>query len=85
MNKLLGTGEIVKTTTNRDCTPFPKVDCTTDRKCINTIKRVDAWLKENAILEAQSQKNEFTEHQFKIVNKCSQADRDFMNAFLFGY
>jgi hypothetical protein len=83
---MLSTGQIATTVTGRECSPFPKVDCTSNRKAINTVKRVDAWLRENAIAEATAQGQDFARRQFEYVDvkNITQSDKDCMSMFLFG-
>ena len=86
---MLSSGQIVKTITGRDTTPFPTVKVDTNRKCINTIntiKKVDQWLFDNAILEAESRNDEFVLLQFNCAksNNLTQSDKDSMHLYLFG-
>ena len=37
----LSSGEVVTTVTGRQTTPFPKIDTYSERKIVNTLKRVD--------------------------------------------
>jgi len=81
----LEAGEIVYTSTGRETTPFPKIDCTSNRKTINTTKRIDNWLMQNAIQEAESRGDDFNLRQF-MANKDRphQADKDSAEMYLFG-
>ena len=82
---MLESWQVVHSTTGRALTPFPYVDCTTDRRCSNTIKRVDEWLRSNAIAEAISRNDDFAGLQFECATKhLTVADRDGMNLYLFG-
>lgn len=67
-------------------TPFPKVDVSTDRKAQNTLKRVDQWLIQNAINEAQARGDDFNLRQFQGIslNNISQSDKDSAEQYLFG-
>lgn len=82
----LGEGEQVLTATNRLTTPFPRVDLTTERKAIATLKRVDQWLIDNAIQEAEARCDRFNLASFRLekVNNFPQASKDSMEHYLFG-
>ncbi|MBB76647.1 MAG: hypothetical protein CMJ75_19240 [Planctomycetaceae bacterium] len=78
-------GEVALTSSGRQTTPFPKVDTTSDRKAGNTVKRVEQWLMQNALAEAQSRGDEFNALQFEANQaKPSQADKDAAEEYLFG-
>jgi len=81
----LEAGEIVYTSTGRETTPFPKIDCASNRKAINTLKRIDNWLILNAIQEAESRCDNFNLSQF-LANTIqpNQADKDSAELYLFG-
>ena len=81
----LSEGEIVSTLSGRQTSPFPKLDTKSNRKCINTIKRIDNWLRENAINEAAAKGDEFNLLQFKNSNpiKLTKAEKDSMEYYLF--
>jgi hypothetical protein len=55
---MISTGEVVHSATGRKLSPAPKIDCTSDRKCLNTIKRIHEWLKKEAIEECKAVGNE---------------------------
>ena len=81
----LSAGERVLTASGRVTTPFPKVDTSTNRKAIVTMKRVDQWLMDNAIAEAWSRGDEFNAWQFEASReRPSQADKDCAEEYLFG-
>ena len=81
----LSAGETVITTTGRETTPFPKVDITTHRRAVNTVKRVDQWLMQNAIDEAVAHDDEFNLLQFKAnLDRPQQADKEGAELYLFG-
>jgi hypothetical protein len=81
---MLGAGETVLTTTGRETSPFPKIDITTNGKAGNTVKRVEKWLMENALAEAESRGDEFNARQFRAnLSKPSQADKDSAEYYLF--
>lgn len=78
-------GEIVRSSSGRLCAPFPKVDLGGERKCTNTIKRVEQWLMQNALDEAEARGDEFNALQFKAcLAKPQQADKDCAEQYLFG-
>lgn len=54
---MLVAGEVLRSATGKITTPFPKVDFATERKAQNTLRRVDAWLIENATREAFARGN----------------------------
>ena len=82
----LSVGEVVLTASGRNTTPFPAIDTSTNIKAANTVRRVDAWLRENAIAEAESRGDRFNGRQFTASDpkKLSQADKDGMEEYLFG-
>ena len=49
---MLETGRLFRSASGRVLTPAPKIDCRTSRRLSATMKRVDAWLIENARDEA---------------------------------
>lgn len=80
----LAPGEVVLTNTNRETTPFPKVDAGTDRKAAASIKRVDNWLMQNALDEARARGDDFNARTFEAnLAKPSQADKDSAEHYLF--
>ena len=81
----LSAGERVLTASGRVTTPFPKIDISNNRKAINTLKRVDQWLMDNAIAEARARGDEFNARQFEASReRPSQADKDCAEEYLFG-
>lgn len=80
----LAEGEVVLTNTGGETTPFPKLNFATNTTCGNSIKRVEKWLMENAVLEARRRKDRFNEASFaSCINKPSQADKDCAELYLF--
>jgi|GEM_PF-1853945 len=80
----MASGEVVLTSTGRETTPFPKFDLKTSRKSINSVKRIDQWLMQNAIDEARSRGDDFNLAQFEAnKDKPSQADKDSAEYYLF--
>ncbi len=77
-------GEVVLTNTGNETTPFPKLNFGSNRSAINSVKRVDKWLMDNAVLEARRRKDGFNEAIFAAcTNKPSQADKDCAELYLF--
>jgi hypothetical protein len=84
---MVAAGEQVLTATGRKTSPFPKVDTGNDRKSSNTLRRVDRWLLQNALDEAQSRSDEFNARQFQQAlesRKPTQSDKDGAEEYLFG-
>lgn len=80
----LESGEVVLTATGRETTPFPRVDTSTERKATSTVKRVEQWLMDNAIAEAESRGDEFNARPFRANrDKPSQSDKDSAEMYLF--
>lgn len=81
----LGEGEAVLTSTWRTTTPFPRTDCQTETRLLNTITRIHRWLLENAANEARARGNKVLERVFRSnLNRPSPADLDFAELYLFG-
>lgn len=81
----LGAGERVLTASGRPTTPFPKINTATNKTTLNTMKRVDQWLIDNAIDEARARGDKFNQRQFAANrDKPSQADKDGAELYLFG-
>ena len=81
----LGWGEVVLTVTGRETTPFPKPGLDTNRKATATVARVDRWLMENALAEAEARGDDFAARQFRAnLERPSQADKDGAEEYLFG-
>lgn len=82
----LAAGEIVRTASGRNTSPFPKIDNGSERKAANTVKRVDRWLLQNAQDEARARGDDFNERQFKSsLDRPQQADKDAAEEYLFGH
>ncbi len=78
------TGEIGETKTGRKTTPFPKIDLSSNRKAINTLKRKNKWLMENALTEATKRGDRLARIMFLAnLNDPQQADLDLANDYLF--
>lgn len=85
VGQLLGTGDVVTTSSGRETTPFPRVDTSSGRKQLNSAKRAERWLMENALAEAEARGDEFNARQFRAnIESPSQADKDGAEEYLFG-
>lgn len=84
---MLAFGEVVLTSSGNKTTPFPEVQIDTHRKALATVKRVDAWLRENAILEARRRGDTFNLPSFEREDpkNMPQATKDGMEEYLFGF
>jgi len=81
----LAEGEVVLTSSGRLTTPFPKLGFDSDRKASNTLKRVDQWLMENALAEAEARGDGFNTLQFRAcLTTPQQCDKDSAEEYLFG-
>jgi len=81
----LAAGEVVTTATGRPTTPFPKIDMGSDRKAGNTLKRVDEWLMQNALAEAEARGDEFNARSFRQdLKNPPPAAKDSAEEYLFG-
>jgi len=83
---MLTAGESVLTSSGRTTTPFPKLAFGTNRKATATVKRVDAWLRDNAIAEAEARGDTFNAPIFRHSNPVAMqvAEKDGMEEYLFG-
>lgn len=79
------TGSVLTSKNGRQMSPVPKIDCSTERKYINTLKRVNAWLIEEAKQECKFTNNEFQSLFLTRMkpDKLSAADIDTLNHILF--
>ncbi len=81
----MAAGQVVRTSSGRSTTPFPKVSVDTERKAQNTVRAVDQWLMANALAEAQARGDDFNARQFEAnAKKPSQSDKDSAEEYLFG-
>lgn len=81
---IIGSGTVLRTKSGRHTSPAPKIDLTTDRKATATIKRLDAWLLDEARKEVASDDGQTSLMSGFDPNKFSQSDRDHVNLVLFG-
>jgi hypothetical protein len=65
---LLRSGEVAITCSGRRTTPFPEIRLGTNRKANLTLRRVDSWLHENALNEAEARGDKFAAAQFRQEN-----------------
>jgi len=83
----LGQGEIVSNKYGYQTTPFPKIDLNTNRKALNTLRRIDEWLITNAYNFSVMRNDDYMKFQFEIMNKniknLSQSDKDCAEYYLF--
>ena len=82
----LAVGEVVLTSSGRPTTPFPSFNFGTNRKAINSVRNVDAWLLQNAIDEARSRGDDYNLTIFsgESAKNLPQASKDSMEEYLFG-
>jgi N12 class adenine-specific DNA methylase len=82
---MMSSGEVVLTSSGRKTTPFPEIRFESERKALSTIKRVDRWLMENALAEAESRGDRFNANQFRAnLEKPQNPDKDSAEEYLFG-
>src|SRR5690606_4970515 len=83
-------GETPTTSSGRKTTPFPNVDFGSDRKITNTIRRVQVWLMENALAEAETRGDQFNATGFRADLEAARrgnlppASAEAANEYLFG-
>lgn len=79
-------GETCLTNMGIETTPFPKIDCSTNRKTIKTLKRANKWLQENAVIAAKAVGDEMNLISFsgEDPENMPQASKDTMEEYLFG-
>jgi hypothetical protein len=84
-SRMLSTGMILKSASGRELSPAPRIECTTDGKTRNTLKRVRAWLKKEAIKECEHVKNDFAKQMIEAIDlsNTSPCDISTMNMVLF--
>jgi N12 class adenine-specific DNA methylase len=85
-DQLYAQGTVLLTTSGASTTPFPKVDTSTRIKTANTLSRVDQWLAENALAEAERVGDNFNARQFREMvgrKTLTPADKDSAESYLF--
>lgn len=83
----LSPGEVVLSVSGRRLSPFPTIKFGSSRMVLNTLKRVDVWLIENALVEAQNRGDDFNARSFahaRTGKVISQSDKDWAEEYLFG-
>ena len=85
-NAVYDPGQVLKTTSGRQTSPFPKLTFGTKMKDRNSTRLVDDWLRTNAIDEATSRGDQHALRMFgnADLKNMSPADRDSFEAYLFG-
>lgn len=85
--KTLEPGDVFVTLSGRHTTPFPKYSLKPSAgQSTKDNKKILAWLKENAIAEAQARNDKFNLLQFQVlnINNWSPADGYSVNLYMFG-
>lgn len=82
---MVETNQILKSRGGRVMSPAPKIDCTSNRRCHNTLKRLHTWLREEAIIESRKSGNEFGAALLSRIDpqRCTDSDIAMMNLVLF--
>jgi hypothetical protein len=78
-------GEQATTISGRETAPYPRLDFSTNRKAKNTIRRVNQWLIDEAIKEAEYRRDEYNARIFRheSVKNLPQACIESMQIYLF--
>ncbi|EOW9224934.1 Eco57I restriction-modification methylase domain-containing protein, partial [Vibrio cholerae] len=81
----LSPGQVVLTVSGRETTPFPRPS--KNGVTPQYLAKVDKWLIDNAIAEADSRADDFNGRQFKAMNlkNLSPADKDHAEYYLFQF
>lgn len=79
-------GEQLYSMSGRKLSPAPKIDTTGPQKLSNSTKRLNNWMYEEAVKEAQETGNDWNATLLKAINpnRMSQSDQDTVNSLLFG-
>lgn len=77
----------IKTVSGREIPAPPPIRLDTDRKASSDVKKVDSWLLDQALQEAEDRNDDFNKTQFQGLDpkKLSPADKDILNQYLFGH
>lgn len=78
---MLAHGDVMTTVSGHETTPFPHFDMGTERKMQNSLRRIDAWLHENA--KAEIAARGLIDTLPADSRQMSQADRDICEIVLF--
>lgn len=82
---MLAAGETATTVFGWETTPFPRLAFDTNRKTIATIKRVDAWLIENARRAWADDPTRLAILDRETPGRLPEATKDELNGLLFGW
>lgn len=79
-------GEQLYSVSGRKLSPVPKIDTAGPQKLSSSTKRVNNWMYEEAVKEAQETGNDWNATLLKAIdpNRMSQSDQDTVNSLLFG-
>jgi predicted ABC-type ATPase len=72
-----------KSITGKILSPLPKSNYTSNRSAMNSDKKIDQWLYDNALEEVKGDKYKTTLVKALDPKRLSPADRDFLNVVLF--
>jgi len=72
-----------KSITGKSLSPLPKSNYTSNRSAMNSDKKIDQWLYDNALEEVKGDKYKTTLVKALDPKRLSPADRDFLNVVLF--
>jgi hypothetical protein len=83
---MVGSGDRFRTVSGRLMAPAPKIDATTNGKTHASIRRMNAWLLNEAKKEAAATGNDYLATLLSAINlkNISQSDTDTLNMVLFG-
>lgn len=81
----IATGDVVMSVAGRELSPVPRLDYSTNRKAIASLKRLYTWLTEEARKEAEWRGDDYNAVGFKCLNpnNFTQSDIDSCNLYLF--
>lgn len=67
----------MKTAQGREMSPVPRIDCSTERKGINTRRRIQDWMMKEAQIEVEQNPRKFASWLVKAMrHPLSQSDTD---------
>lgn len=83
---MIHSGMQLQSNSGRSMKPAPKIDCTSNRRCVNSVARLRTWLLGEAVEEARSRQDRFAETQLNCIDakEMTLSDIDLVNLFLFG-
>jgi hypothetical protein len=83
---MLEAGQVLMTLSGRPTTPFPRVDTSSERKAVNTYRRCETWLMQNALDEARARGDAFNATWMAANLKApSPSDKDAAEMYLFDW